>query len=80
MHYIALGDHGQYIYISPEKDLIIVRFGDHYGSQDKSNLWIRIFYEFASTYYMAGPAGFEPAVSGSGGRCIIHYATGPLTV
>ncbi len=28
-------------------------------------------------YKMAGPVGFEPTVSGSGGRCIIHSATGP---
>ncbi len=44
--FAAEGDHGQFIYISPQKNLIIVRNGDEYGiSWDE---WVKMFYEFAS--------------------------------
>jgi CubicO group peptidase (beta-lactamase class C family) len=46
--YSALGNHGQYIYISPKSNLIIVRHGERYGRSD----WLRVFYEVAG--YMAG--------------------------
>jgi CubicO group peptidase (beta-lactamase class C family) len=29
--FFALGNHGQFIYISPAKNLIILRFGESYG-------------------------------------------------
>lgn len=48
--YFALGNHGQFIYISPQKNLIIVRFGESYGSPQKSYPWIKAFYDFASDY------------------------------
>lgn len=48
--YFALGNHGQFIYLSPQKDMIIVRFGDYYGSADESYPWIRMFYEFVEAY------------------------------
>ena len=34
----------------------------------------------SNTLIKAGPMGFEPMVSGSGGRCIIHSATGPQRI
>jgi CubicO group peptidase (beta-lactamase class C family) len=48
--YFALGNHGQFIYVSPEKKLIIVRFGESYGSSDKSYPWIKAFYDFTSEF------------------------------
>lgn len=48
--YFAQGDHGQFIYLSPHKNLIILRFGERYGVPDGSYPWIKMFYEFASIY------------------------------
>ena len=42
----ALGNHGQLIYISPHKNLIIVRHGEKYGIS--SSDWMKLFYEYAS--------------------------------
>jgi CubicO group peptidase (beta-lactamase class C family) len=44
--FAAEGDHGQFIYVSPQKDLIIVRDGDEYGIS--WDAWVKLFYEFAS--------------------------------
>jgi CubicO group peptidase (beta-lactamase class C family) len=47
------GNHGQYIYVSPEKDLIIVRNGISYGKDMKNNnedWWPVIFYQFADQF------------------------------
>lgn len=44
----AAGDKGQYIYISAEKDLVIVRNGIDYGIP--SSEWIRLFYEFSRRF------------------------------
>jgi len=48
--FIAEGNHGQFIYISPEKDLIILRFGESYGEFRGSKGWLDIFYAFASDF------------------------------
>lgn len=45
---IAEGNHGQFIYISPHKNLIILRFGKSYGSFHGSKGWLDMFYSFAS--------------------------------
>lgn len=45
--FMALGNHGQFIYISPSKDLIIVRFGESYGEFGGAQGWIDIFIDFA---------------------------------
>lgn len=42
----AIGNHGQFIYLSPSKQLIIVRHGEKYGVDYPE--WLDIFYEFAS--------------------------------
>jgi len=51
--FYAAGNHGQYIYVSPEKNLIIVRNGISYGkgmeSEDMS-WWPIIFYQFANQF------------------------------
>ena len=44
--FVALGNHGQFIYISPHKDLIIIRHGEQYGI-DKFE-WLKQFYDFAT--------------------------------
>ena len=46
--FMALGNHGQFIYISPQKNLIILRFGESYGEFGRSQGWVTMFYEFAS--------------------------------
>jgi CubicO group peptidase (beta-lactamase class C family) len=48
--FAAEGDHGQFIYVSPYKDLIIVRNGTEYGEEWNWNQWIELFYQFASTF------------------------------
>ncbi len=49
--YFALGNFGQFIYVSPDKNLIIVRNGMSYGEgmeNDDIDWWPIIFYEFAN--------------------------------
>ena len=46
--FMALGNHGQFIYISPSKNLIIVRFGESYGEFYGSQGWVDMYYEFAT--------------------------------
>lgn len=43
--FYAAGNHGQYIYVSPGKNLIIVRNGEAYGTDNQT--WVKLFYEFA---------------------------------
>lgn len=43
--FVAWGDKGQYIYVSPHKNMIIVRNGVDFGI--RSNEWIRLCYQFA---------------------------------
>ena len=43
---MALGNYGQFIYLSPHKNLIIVRHGESYGVE--SSDWVDLFYSFAS--------------------------------
>jgi len=45
--FYAAGNHGQYIYISPSRKLIIVRNGEGYG-RDGTN-WSAAFYQYASS-------------------------------
>jgi CubicO group peptidase (beta-lactamase class C family) len=42
----GVGNKGQYIYISPQKNLIIVRNGIDFGLP--SSRWMRLFHDFAS--------------------------------
>ncbi len=46
--FYAAGDHGQFIYVSPQKQLVIVRNGVDYGIP--SQQWLKLFYDFASQY------------------------------
>ena len=48
--FIAMGNHGQFIYISPHMNLIILRFGESYGSFHGSKGWLDIFFNFASNF------------------------------
>lgn len=45
--FTAAGDHGQYIYISPTKNLIIVRNSLAYGEFNSED-WLSLFYQFAT--------------------------------
>ena len=38
--YLAMGDLGQFIYVSPDKDLIIVRNGESYGVKSVGEEWV----------------------------------------
>ena len=46
--FTALGNHGQFIYLSPKSDLIILRFGESYGEFGSAEGWINIFYDYAT--------------------------------
>jgi CubicO group peptidase (beta-lactamase class C family) len=48
--YFALGNLGQFIYISPTHNLIIVRNGEEYGLEGEGPAWGNLFYQFASEY------------------------------
>ena len=48
--FMALGNHGQFIYISPQKNLIILRFGESYGELGGAQGWVDVFYEFATNF------------------------------
>jgi CubicO group peptidase (beta-lactamase class C family) len=48
--FMALGNHGQFIYISPQKNLIILRFGESYGEYGGAQGWVDLFYAFASNF------------------------------
>ena len=38
--FLAMGNYGQYIYLSPEKNLIIVRNGEEYGVESSGEEWV----------------------------------------
>lgn len=46
--FAAEGDKGQYIYVSPSKNLVIVRNGIDYGIPSQE--WLKLFYEFADQF------------------------------
>ena len=46
-HFSARGKYGQYIYVAPEKDLVIVRLGKEEGEQSY-DYWISLFEELSS--------------------------------
>jgi CubicO group peptidase (beta-lactamase class C family) len=47
--FFALGNYGQFIYVSPEKNIIIVRNGDNYGLDGQMEDWAGIFCQFAQS-------------------------------
>lgn len=46
--FTAYGNRGQFIYVSPAKNLVIVRNGIEYGIPTEE--WLTLFYKFASQY------------------------------
>jgi len=46
--FTAEGDKGQFIYVSPENNMVIVRNGTKFGID--SHEWLKLFYEFARQY------------------------------
>ena len=49
--FMALGNLGQYIYISPQKNLIILRFGESFGKFGGSQGWVDMFYGFVGQWW-----------------------------
>jgi hypothetical protein len=50
--FLALGNLGQFIYVSPAKDLIIVRNGEEYGVKSTGEEWVvwaELFCQFAKS-------------------------------
>jgi CubicO group peptidase (beta-lactamase class C family) len=56
-HFYALGKYGQYIFVAPEKDLVIVRLGEEEGERGY-DFWIDLFERLAT----------EPVVAEKGSR------------
>jgi CubicO group peptidase (beta-lactamase class C family) len=48
--FAAEGDHGQFIYVSPDKNLIIVRNGYEYGPEMGWAAWISLVHQFAGEF------------------------------
>jgi hypothetical protein len=46
--FAAIGDKGQFIYVAPSKQLVIVRNGSEFGIPRDE--WMRMFYAFASQW------------------------------
>jgi CubicO group peptidase (beta-lactamase class C family) len=46
--FTAEGDKGQFIYVSPQQDLVIVRNGLNYGIPGHD--WLKLFYQFATDF------------------------------
>ena len=46
--FTAEGDKGQFIYVSPQKNMVIIRNGINYGIPSEE--WLKLFYDFASQY------------------------------
>jgi CubicO group peptidase (beta-lactamase class C family) len=45
--FFALGNYGQFVYVSPAKNMIIVRNGEEYGLPGEHEQWAEIFCQFA---------------------------------
>jgi len=46
----AIGNKGQFIYVSPQKNLLILRYGENYGEYGGAQGWVDLFYDFASEW------------------------------
>ena len=46
----AIGNKGQFIYVSPKKNLLILRYGENYGEYGGAQGWVELFYDFASEW------------------------------
>ena len=47
--FYALGNYGQFVYVSSAKNLIIVRNGERYGLQGELNDWVEVFCRFSQS-------------------------------
>jgi CubicO group peptidase (beta-lactamase class C family) len=45
--FLAVGNFGQFVYVSPEKNMVIVRNGEKYGLPGEIEQWAEIFCQFA---------------------------------
>jgi CubicO group peptidase (beta-lactamase class C family) len=46
--YFAMGDHGQFVWVAPDKDLIIARFGSRYGLEGEQEEWAQVLSQLAA--------------------------------
>jgi len=65
-HYSARGNHGQYIFVAPEKDLVIVRFGTRYGHA--SRVWMDVFEQVTARFEAPSGDGLVRAEFSSDAR------------
>lgn len=56
-HYAARGNHGQFIFVAPDRGLVIVRFGTRFGLEGEGEAWMGIFEDLASRFDVAAPGG-----------------------
>ena len=68
-HVLAAGNHGQYVYVAPDLDVVIVRLGDRYGTDD----WPQILTTIASQLEEASDQSlttnaWQPKRGGQGAR------------
>ena len=47
--FYALGNHGQFVYVSSAKNLIIVRNGEQYGLEGENAAWAQVFCQIAKS-------------------------------
>jgi len=68
-HYSARGNHGQYIFVAPERDLVIVRFGTRYGHG--SRVWMDVFEQLAGRFEAPGGDGLVRAEYSFDARAVV---------
>lgn len=54
-HYAARGNHGQFIFVAPDRGLVIVRFGIQFGLAGEGGAWMGMFEELASRFDVVAP-------------------------
>ncbi len=54
-HYAARGNHGQFIFVAPDRGLVIVRFGTRFGLDGEGRAWMGMFESLASKFEVVAP-------------------------
>ncbi len=55
-HYAARGNHGQFIFVAPDRGLVIVRFGTRFGLGGEGEAWMGMFEDLASRFDVVAPS------------------------
>lgn len=64
-HYAARGNHGQLIFVAPDKGVVIVRFGTRVGREGGNPDWIRTFEELVARFDGPAARGALPSPAGA---------------